>query len=191
MIDYCEIYFRAKAGGLLKDDAGAVKSAIFSQNENIPYHAMLAFGLCEDPSKRNLERVADIADICFLKEDDDLLKACLITGCIYWDTSEKFCQISRKVLDVDDESIFQESAITAVTCVSTVARANHSEELLAYLVSLAKKSLIAGERMQAKVLTDKALYAATGEKWITSSQRRAFLDEAALNSIQFGMPLPS
>ena len=191
MIDHREIYFRAKSGTLLKDDVSAVKSAIFGKNENISYHAVLAFGLSAEPSKRNLERVADIADSCFLRQDDDLLKACLTTGCIYWDSAEKFCPISRRVLDVDDESIFQESALVAATCVSIVARANHSDELLAYLVSLAKNSLDAGEPIRAEALTNAALKAATGEKRIILSQTQAFLGEAALDSIQFGMPILS
>ncbi len=191
MTDHREIYFRAKSGTLLKDDVNAVKSTIFGKNENIPYHAVLAFGLIEEPSQRNLERVADIADSCFLEKNDDLLKACLTTGCIYWDSSEKFCQISRRVLDVYDECIFQESALVAATCVSIVARANDSDELLAYLVSRAKNSLDAGEPIRAEALTNAALKAATGEKRINRSQTQAFLDEAALDSIQFGMPTPS
>jgi hypothetical protein len=189
MTNFREIYFKAKSGKLSRDEMGSVQTAVFAGGSSVPYHAILSFGLGGSPSDKNLKRVIELANEYFMENEDDLLKACLTTGCIYWDCSRSFCDLSKKIIDTEDLGLFQDSAIVAATCISKVAHNTKSKELLTYLVDHAKISLDAGEPIRGEALINAALKAATGEKRIAGAQTKAFFATSELDNIQFGMTL--
>ncbi|SFU16967.1 hypothetical protein SAMN05444141_1143 [Pseudovibrio denitrificans] len=188
MNNFRDTYLKLKSGvQLTKEDIAAIRAAVFGRSEVLSDYAILSFGLSEPKTTRNLGRLKELAEVYINQRDDDLLKACLTAGCIYFNSPQYFVDISQKVLEEEDMYLFEDSSFVAGTCISKQARMERSIELLSALTMYAKKSLDKDEMILCESLTRSALESATGSKCITSKEVKQFMDHAKLDSIEFDM----
>ncbi|MGH0001101.1 hypothetical protein ACQU0X_13570 [Pseudovibrio ascidiaceicola] len=190
MTDFRTIYLKSKSGiSPPNDEINAVRAMIFGPSSAISYYAILSFGLNEVGNEKNLRRLQELAEIYYYEREDDLLKACLTSGVIYFSFAEYFVDVSMKILDEIEVSAFEDSQFVAGTCISKHAKDKRSTEMLSYLVLCAKKSLENGDLIRCESLVRSALQAATGEKGLTNSEVKPFFDCHKLNLIKFDMKL--
>lgn len=185
---YREIYLGAKSDKIVDEsDRSSVRSSIFGDEESIDAYAILSFGLIYSPSAPNLERLLYLSRHYAASGDDDRLRACFTSGCVYWNACDAFEDLSKKIIDEPNIEVFQETVPVAAMCLSKLAAENRSTTVLNYLVSSAHRSISIGAGTRAEVLVNAALKAATGKKWIKGSEVSKFFDANRLRLIRFGM----
>jgi hypothetical protein len=175
---------------ITKEEIIDLENNIFGVQENISRYAIMSFGILEDPSERNVQRVKWLTNHFISRKDDDRLRSCFYVVVVCWSVYSKFVEEATRILDEKDHGIFVDSLHFAATCLADAACDGKSKELLGFLVSEAKKSVILGESpVRTELLVNAALMAATGEQLIDTKVVRSYLSERRLDTIQFGMQL--
>ncbi|SHM03911.1 hypothetical protein SAMN05444272_1624 [Roseibium suaedae] len=126
-----DIYIKLKDEKLpSKNDINEIDRFFFGPHEEISYYTILSYGLLNRANEKNIKRVKDLISIFIENEEDDLLRAVIMTTYIYWNSGDSISNELIYFLKNCCMETFSEASLSAASSLADSAFQNKNEEIL-------------------------------------------------------------